>query len=91
MPEKIETFLWKGQLRYRCPLKWESGDPCAYDTYDQQLLREHMRNPHSRTGKTSRESPQELIVDSPILDPKGEPFKKTVPLPEEFRNLKFKG
>lgn len=48
-PVNIETFYWKGQLRYKCPLKWESGAQCEYDTYDQNVLRAHMASPHTRT------------------------------------------
>ncbi len=43
---KIETFLWKGQTRYKCPRIWEGGIKCDYDTYDLDLLRKHMMTGH---------------------------------------------
>ncbi len=50
MPDtpEIETFIWKGQTRYRCPLNWESGAPCSFDTHEMLALVDHMRGPHTR-------------------------------------------
>lgn len=71
---EFETFDWKGQTRYRCNLKWESGSDCLYDTYDLGAMREHLRGPHNRTGKR----PRPAVRQSPIVSPTGEPFETVV-------------
>ena len=38
----IETFLWRGQMRYKCPLHWESGTRCEFNTFSLDELRKHM-------------------------------------------------
>ncbi len=48
MPEEFETFEWKGQTRYRCGGRWESGAPCQYDTADKEAIVKHMAMPHLR-------------------------------------------
>ena len=48
--EPFETFIWKGQMRYRCGAKWESGAACQYDTQDKAALIKHMASPHLRAA-----------------------------------------
>ena len=51
MPEhtdQTETFIWKGQTRYKCGGRWESGAPCEFDTHDMDLLAKHRAEPHMR-------------------------------------------
>jgi len=49
--QQFDTFIWKGQTRYRCMGKWESGSPCAFDTADKDALIRHMASPHLRSVK----------------------------------------
>jgi hypothetical protein len=51
MPAEIQTVVWKGQKRYLCPLLWESGAACEYDSYELSQLRDHMKAPHTASGK----------------------------------------
>ena len=61
----FEVFLWNGQRRYRCPLSWESGEPCAYDSYDLEVMRQHVRESHNRSGKAvKRRAPSPVIYDA---------------------------
>lgn len=55
----IETFYWKGQKRYRCPLDWESGAKCAFNTPDHSALIEHMAK-----GGHTREAHKNVIETS---------------------------
>lgn len=72
VPKGIATFHWRGQLRYRCPLKWESGAECEYDSHSMQDLHSHMRTPHNYSGKVIKtaapsshplEHPHETVPD----------------------------
>lgn len=87
----IEIYYWCGQKRYRCPLKWESGAKCAYDTYDIDALREHISVPHTANGKP-KESGRTVV--SPIYDHNGKQIVrqefKDREVPAELRTLKFK-
>lgn len=86
MSEEFETFTWKGQKRYRCARKWESGAQCEYDTYDLNELRNHLMEPHNRAGKIPVAPAPRL---SPIVDEKGGPiFSEEVP--EEFQDVRFR-
>lgn len=61
---QIETFYWKGQARYKCPLHWESGAKCEYDSHDLAELRAHMSCGHTRTAGLKVESqPKSESVD----------------------------
>lgn len=86
----IPIFFWCGQKRYRCPLIWESGAACDYDTYDIDAMRDHIGQPHTASGKprTGR------ATVSPLFDHEGKqiihaPIEERE-IPEQFRNLKFK-
>jgi hypothetical protein len=59
---EIQTYYWKGQLRYKCPLKWPGSEtPCEYDTYDQDQLKKHMVSDHKRPdGLNVEVKPQDL-------------------------------
>ena len=49
MPQdQFETFVWKGQTRYRCGGRWESGAPCEFDCADREQIIRHMASPHLR-------------------------------------------
>lgn len=69
---QIETFEWKGQVRYRCPLRWEGGNaPCQYDTADLEVLKQHMRMPHTHSGepvKVSVETVEKPVETTPVKD-----------------------
>jgi hypothetical protein len=80
---EIETFHWKGQLRYKCPLKWSTGAPCQYDTYDVELLKKHMVSDHTRPNGLEVPVTPQSLADQPTQD-----FNKT-PDPE-FEFVKFK-
>ena len=43
-----DTFIWKGQTRYRCNRRWDSGTPCEYDTHDLNDMAKHAAQPHLR-------------------------------------------
>jgi hypothetical protein len=90
MSETIETFEWKGQTRYKCPRKWESGAQCEYNHYDLSALRAHAAEPHTRTGK----GVQREVIVSPLLDAQGKQIiRERAPEPEvpaEFEGLTFK-
>lgn len=61
MPEtnetKIETFIWKGQTRYSCPGRWESGAKCGYNCASMEQLTAHMKSPHLRAAPTGPGTP----------------------------------
>lgn len=82
MPEKVptnvEVFHWRGQTRYRCPLFWESGAKCMYDTHSVTELRAHMtKGNHKRAVEVPQtEKIPETIISEPVAT--------------EFENLKFK-
>ncbi len=80
----ISIFHWKNQKRYRCNQVWESGDPCAFDTYDLAELRRHVTEPHNRTGR--RAQAQRRVL-SPIVGPSGEAIVRD---DAEFRGVAFK-
>lgn len=88
----LEVTLWKGQKRYHCPKKWESGAACEYDTHDLTLMAEHMRGPHTRDGKPPQATPKFV---SPILDASGKQIIREVPSQDEtvspeFEQYRFK-
>jgi len=85
----IETYFWKGQKRWCCPKKWESGDKCGYSTHDQEQLVAHMSGPHTRSGKPALPTTPRV---SAVLDSEGNPFVyPTEPeLPEEYKDYGFK-
>lgn len=84
----IETFYWKGQLRYKCNRVWESGAPCEYDTHDLETLQIHVSKPHNRSGE--RESKVNTRV-SPVLDDKGKQIViEEIEVPDEHRNIRFR-
>ena len=49
--QRFQVFYWRNQRRFRCNRNWESGVPCEFDTYDMATMHEHVRSPHSLTGK----------------------------------------
>jgi len=78
-PANIETFYWKGQKRYRCPLNWESGAKCSFNTPDRTALIEHMAK-----GGHTREAHKNVVETSasefsPVLSAET----------HEFTGLKF--
>ena len=73
----LETFVWKGQTRYRCPWKYDNGGSCAYDTYDEKLLQDHVRDTHGQNRR-----PENAGRVSPILDASGQNFRVADPAPE---------
>ncbi len=90
----LEVIFWKGQKRYRCPRKWESGAECEYDTHDLTMMAEHMRGPHTRDGKPAQSLPKFI---SPILDASGNQIIREVksvepdtPVSPEFEHHRFK-
>jgi hypothetical protein len=80
----LETFIWKGQKRYRCPWQYDAGGTCAYDSYDVRLLMEHVRDTH---GKSS--VPENAGRVSSLVDQHGQHFVVPAPAPE-VRGAKFK-
>lgn len=88
---EIEVTYWKGQARYHCPLKWESGAACTWDTYDPQLLSAHMAQPHTRDGKAKGGQAQ---VVSPLLDHNGKAIVhervQASEVTADFKGFKFK-
>lgn len=88
-PGGLEFFLWKGQKRWKCPLKWEGGAACSFDSYDLGAMRDHMTIPHTQDGK-----PSERTEVSPLFDHEGKQIVKTVfkdrPVPPDERKVKFK-
>lgn len=90
MSQQIETFIWGGQTRFKCPHTWEGGAACTWNFSDIDELREHMEQPHNRTGKPA----QRQVVVSPLVDQDGKPIvherMKEPDVPLEFQNLKFK-
>jgi hypothetical protein len=81
----LRVFHFRGQLRYRCPLKWESGDDCVYDTHDLEALKEHMSAPHNRTGKVERQTRQ---YQSALVTSEGKPIVYSVP--DDLKKVEFK-
>src|ERR1035441_6677021 len=68
----LDVFYFAGQKRYKCPLNWESGERCAYDTYDLSDMRKHIgRAPHSMSGKSPT---QVLRRVSYLVDGEGKPI-----------------
>jgi hypothetical protein len=81
VPEGIETFHWRDQLRYRCPRMWEGGVRCAYDTHDLDALHAHIRTPHNYAGKAERGMDDSL--------PKHETDAPSSEVPPELKDVKF--
>lgn len=46
----FRTFEFCGQTRFVCGRRWPQGGECTYDTYDLEILREHIATVH----KTAR-------------------------------------
>ena len=88
-PGGLEFFMWKGQKRWKCPMTWESGDRCAFDTHDLDAMREHMTQPHTRDGK-----PAVTQVTSPLVDHEGKPIVREVfrdrPVTPDAQKVRFK-
>ena len=80
----IETFIWKGQTRYRCPLYWESGAKCMFDTHEVELLKAHMtKQGHSREVASAPRS-------APTLPVSTESHTTVTPtVDEEFKDVEF--
>lgn len=76
----IETFIWKGQTRYRCPGFWESGAKCEYDTGDRELMLKHIASPHLRTVPTGPGTPR-AVTPTTVAD--------TEATAAEFRGARF--
>lgn len=75
IPVGVETFHWKGQLRYRCPLFWESGAKCSYDTPDLNELKKHMvKSGHAAKVEAPRIETLPITHADP-LDSVSEEFK----------------
>lgn len=78
MPE-IETFTWRGQTRYKCPLNWESGAKCQYNTAAREELVQHMAK-----GGHTREAHKNVVENTaPSAHITTEPVKP------EFEKLQF--
>lgn len=75
----VETFVWKGQTRYRCPGRWESGAKCEYDCSSIEQLAAHMKTPHMRELK--QEAPKPFTVPASAAD-----TEKAAP---EFKGASF--
>jgi len=84
--QEVKVFFWKRQKRYRCPLVWEGGAACEFDTYDVEMLGQHMIEPHTFSGKI----PRNVKRVSPILNSKGEQIMNETPIPHDLANVKFK-
>jgi hypothetical protein len=80
---QIEMFMWKGQKRYRCPLNWESGAKCMYDTYSIEELHQHMlKGGHSRLVQ---KDPNASMQVSSLSHSE----TTSLPVDEEFKNIEF--
>ena len=44
--QKFESFDWAGQMRYKCNQRWPNGTSCEYDTYDLDLMKDHVKEVH---------------------------------------------
>ena len=66
----LEYHTWKGTRMFLCPVRWEgTGVRCAYESHNPEKLREHMTEPHNRTGKhTVVQNPaqREMFVEEPV-------------------------
>jgi hypothetical protein len=75
-PVEIKSFYWKGQLRYECPMKWESGAQCEFNTHDLDNMKAHIRAGHSRIGGLKHEIKAQLEKDfNTNIDPQFEQVK----------------
>src|ERR1035441_4757717 len=82
----LDVFWWSGQKRYKCPLSWESGERCAYDTYDLSEMRKHIsKAPHSLSGKLPTQTQRRT---SSLLDGKGNPII-VEEIPTELQDVHF--
>jgi hypothetical protein len=86
MSDLFEQRLWKNQTRYSCNQFWESGTKCEFDTHSMELMEDHIRTPHTYSGKPLKTSRQRV---SPILDSDGNQIVHTEPSPE-FQDYQFK-
>jgi hypothetical protein len=64
---QIETFIWKGQTRYKCPENWESGAKCEYNCASMDQLVAHMKSPHLRAAPVTT-PPQPYAVPVEAAD-----------------------
>jgi hypothetical protein len=87
MESEFETFMWKGQLRYRCPCSWENGVRCEFDTYELEAMRLHISQPHVSNGK--RPQKPTTTVTSTLVDGNGKPIVYEKPNPK-FERASFK-
>jgi hypothetical protein len=70
--DNIETFIWRGQTRYKCPRSWASGAKCEFNSHSLELLHKHIASPHGQlsgvkgefgitgTSKSDVKVPQEV-------------------------------
>ena len=84
---EFESFTWKGQKRYRCNRKWESGTACTYDSYDLETLRAHVMEPHNYTGKD--QGPRVERRSRFAQEEDGKPVEQET-VPAELQDYKFK-
>ncbi len=66
--QEIETFVWKGQTRYRCPHSWESGAKCQFDAGSREAIVAHMQAPHLRKLPSSQPPPVPTPVPEAVHD-----------------------
>jgi len=60
-----ETFLWSGQLRYRCNRQWpNSNTRCEYDTHDLHQMNDHVRSIHTTKKATFITPPMPTLFDA---------------------------
>ena len=82
---EIESFFWKGQKRYRCPLNWESGAKCHFDTNSLDELHKHMaKGNHQRLVVKDPNAPIQVSALSHADEPPAE-----LPVDPEFEDLSF--
>lgn len=90
MPEQnkakteIESFFWKGQKRYRCPLNWESGAKCHFDTNSLDELHKHMaKGNHQRLVVKDPNAPIQVSALSHADEP------PVLPVDPQFEDLSY--
>ena len=86
MSEQFTESTWKGQKRFHCNQTWESGGPCEFDTHDMRLMLEHIRAPHTLTGKAPKVARHQPSI---IVDSEGKPIVREEPAPE-FQEFRFR-
>jgi len=51
--QQLETFLWRGQLRYKCPAMVGPDTPCEFDSYSANLILKHMQSTHTAEAEAA--------------------------------------